>query len=71
MTMHLTSEELVDIAEGTRSENSAPHLAGCHVCREQLVDLQSMLGNPELTKLQRSCVYAFVKEIRGAERGRV
>jgi len=42
--MHLTSEELVDIAEGTRSENSAPHLAGCHVCREQLVDLQSMLS---------------------------
>jgi len=42
--MHLTSEELVDIAERTRSENSAPHLAGCDVCREQLVDLRSMLS---------------------------
>ncbi len=42
--MHLTSEELVDIAEGARSENSAPHLAGCDVCREQLIDLRSMLS---------------------------
>jgi hypothetical protein len=42
--MHLTSEELVDIAEGTRSETSAPHLAACDVCRGQLIDLRSMMS---------------------------
>ena len=42
--MHLTSEEFVDIAEGTRSEASAPHLAGCDSCREQLIDLRSMMS---------------------------
>ena len=42
--MHLTSEELVDIAEGTRSEASAPHLAGCDPCRAQLSDLRAMMS---------------------------
>ena len=42
--MHLTSEELVDIAEGTRSEASAPHLAGCDPCRRQLTDLRGMMS---------------------------
>jgi hypothetical protein len=42
--MHLTSEELVDIAEGTRSEASAPHLAGCDPCRAQLSDLRGMMS---------------------------
>ena len=27
--MHLTPEEFVDAAEGTRSESSLPHLADC------------------------------------------
>jgi hypothetical protein len=40
----LTSEELVDIAEGTRSEASAPHLAGCDPCRAQLSDLRAMMS---------------------------
>ena len=42
--MHLTSEELVDIAEGTRSEASAPHLVGCDPCRAQLSDLRAMMS---------------------------
>ena len=42
--MHLTSGELVDIAEGTRSEASAPHLAGCDPCRAQLSDLRAMIS---------------------------
>jgi hypothetical protein len=42
--MHLTSDELVDIAEGTRSETSAPHLVGCRACREQLIDLRAMMS---------------------------
>jgi len=37
---HLRAEELVDIAEGTREESSAPHLASCGACRAQLADLR-------------------------------
>jgi hypothetical protein len=44
VTTHLASEELVDIAEGTRSEASAPHLAACGSCRERLIDLRSMMS---------------------------
>jgi hypothetical protein len=40
--MHLKGEELVDIAEGTRSESSAPHLGGCDSCRAQLRELRAM-----------------------------
>ena len=39
--MHLKTDELVDIAEGTRSEASAPHLAACEPCRAQLNDLRA------------------------------
>ncbi|MGH9141475.1 MAG: hypothetical protein ACRD2I_10065 [Vicinamibacterales bacterium] len=42
--MHLNSGELVDIAEGTRPEASAPHLAGCEPCRTQLRDLRAMMS---------------------------
>lgn len=42
--MHLSSEELVDIAEGTRPETAAPHLASCDVCRAQVNDLRSMMS---------------------------
>jgi hypothetical protein len=42
--MHLNTEDLVDIAEGTRPESSAPHLAACARCRAQLVDLRAMLS---------------------------
>ena len=42
--MHLKTDELVDIAEGTRSEASAPHLAGCEPCRAQLHELRAMMS---------------------------
>jgi hypothetical protein len=42
--MHLNNEELVDIAEGTRSESSAPHLATCDRCVTQLQELRTMLA---------------------------
>lgn len=39
---HLTGEQIVDVAEGTRSEASLPHLAACAACRARLADLRSM-----------------------------
>ena len=42
--MHLNTDELVDIAEGTRPESSAPHLAGCEPCRAQLHELRAMMS---------------------------
>jgi hypothetical protein len=41
--MHLKPEELVDLAEGTRTDASAPHLAACDRCRRELADLRGML----------------------------
>jgi hypothetical protein len=42
--MHLNTDELVDIAEGTRSEATAPHLAGCEPCRAQLRELRALMA---------------------------
>lgn len=42
--MHLNTEELVDIADGARSEMSAPHLSVCEPCRSQLRDLRAMIA---------------------------
>lgn len=42
--MHLSSDELIDLAEGTRTEASAPHLGSCDVCRRQLADLRAMMS---------------------------
>jgi hypothetical protein len=42
--MHVNAEELVDIAEGTRPESSAPHLATCEPCRAQLHELRAMMS---------------------------
>ena len=42
--MHLKPDELVDIAEGARSEGSRPHLADCSVCLGRLADLRAMLS---------------------------
>ena len=42
--MHLQPDELVDLAEGTRPESSAPHLATCEVCRHQLAELKAMMS---------------------------
>jgi hypothetical protein len=41
--MHLTELELVDLAEGTRPESSAPHLASCDRCRRQLLEMRSLM----------------------------
>ncbi len=42
--MHVNAEDLVDIADGTRPEGSAPHLATCEPCRVQLRDLRAMIA---------------------------
>jgi hypothetical protein len=42
--MHLREDELVDLAEGTRPESSAPHLASCEPCRRQLHQMRAMLS---------------------------
>jgi hypothetical protein len=41
--MHLSAEDLVDLAEGVLPESSAPHLASCDACRAQLADLRAMM----------------------------
>ncbi len=40
---HLTSDELIDLAEGIRPEASAPHLQACRQCQRQLADLRAMM----------------------------
>jgi hypothetical protein len=42
---HLTSEQLVDLAEGTREETSVPHLLACDACRRQLADLRLTMAS--------------------------
>lgn len=41
--MHLTPEELIDLAEGARS-GEVPHIATCDVCRRELANLRAMLS---------------------------
>lgn len=41
---HLSSDELVDIAESAREESSAPHLQACAACRQELADLRAMMS---------------------------
>jgi hypothetical protein len=40
---HLGSSEIVDIAEGTRAESAAPHLASCAECRRSVAQLRAAL----------------------------
>jgi hypothetical protein len=42
--MHLNTEELLDLAEGTRAESSAPHLATCTRCQSRLADLRATMS---------------------------
>ena len=42
--MHLNADELIDLAEGTRPEVSAPHLASCERCRRQLDELRAVMS---------------------------
>jgi hypothetical protein len=41
---HLTSEQLVDLAEGVRTEPSMPHLQSCEACRMKLAELRTTLS---------------------------
>jgi hypothetical protein len=42
--VHLSPEEFIDVAEGTRSEASLPHLAHCEACRGGLADLRQAMA---------------------------
>ena len=42
--MHLTPDDLVDLADGTRPESSAPHLASCATCRAQLNEMRATMS---------------------------
>ncbi len=42
---HLTAEEFVDLAEGTRSAGSLPHLASCAGCRAQVDALRDTIAS--------------------------
>lgn len=41
---HLTSDELIDAVEETLDAARQPHLDTCEVCRQQVADLASVLG---------------------------
>jgi hypothetical protein len=47
VSTHLRPEELVDLAEGTRAEASAPHLATCERCRRLLDELRTTMAAME------------------------
>jgi hypothetical protein len=42
--MHLNADQLIDLAEGVAEESSAPHLASCAACRQQLHELRAMMA---------------------------
>ena len=71
--MHVKTDDLVDIAEGTRPEASAPHLAGCEPCRAQLQELRAMMsaaraaGVPEPSPLFWDHLSSRVREAVAAE----
>jgi len=70
---HLTPDELIDVAEGTRTEASAPHLQTCDACRAQLADLRVMLARalesdvPEPSPLFWDHLSARVRDAVAAE----
>ena len=44
MTRHLEPDELVEIADGSRPRDTAPHLEECSRCRATLADLEAALS---------------------------
>jgi hypothetical protein len=70
---HLTSAELVDLAEDARHAASAPHLAECDRCRRQLADVRGMMAAaraadvPEPSPLFWDHLSARVREAVAAE----
>ena len=41
---HLSAEELIDLAEGVRGDESAPHLDACAACGDELAGLRATLA---------------------------
>ena len=41
--MHLTPEQFLDVADGTRPDREFPHLQSCVVCARQLADLRGTI----------------------------
>ncbi len=41
---HLTSEQLIDLAEDGRPASSTPHLQSCETCRNRLAELRATLS---------------------------
>ena len=73
--MHLTPEELLDVAEGTRSIASAPHLEKCEACRQQLDELRDVMVSLEIDVPEPSPLFwdhlsARVREAVAADHGR-
>jgi hypothetical protein len=70
---HLQPDELIDLAEGTRLDASAPHLQACAACRGQLADLRAMMSRasqadvPEPSPLFWDHLSARVRESVTAE----
>ena len=70
--MHLTPEELLDLAEGSRPLSSAPHLPACEACRQQLDELRDVMATldadvPEPSPLFWEHFSARVREAVAAE----
>lgn len=44
MARHLSGDELIDLAEGTRALETAPHLDACGSCRDELAGLRAAMS---------------------------
>jgi hypothetical protein len=42
--MHLTPDQLIDLAEDAAAEAAAPHLQSCEVCRHQVISLRATMS---------------------------
>ena len=73
MALHLTPEELIDLAEGTRPESALPHVETCAACRRQIADLRAAMAAsieidaPEPSPLFWEHLSARVREAVAAE----
>jgi hypothetical protein len=76
-TRHLSSAELVDLAEAARPESSAPHLAECDRCRRELASLRrsiadaAAVGVPEPSPLFWDHLSVRIHDAVAAEASRV
>jgi len=71
--MHLSPDELIDLAEGTRLESVTIHLQSCEICRHQLAELRAVIATvadvkvPEPSPLFWGRLSARVHEAVAAE----